>query len=166
MTDDAVAWLRKQIEGDRDAAGLAGGADAEWSVRHDLCDEDCPDPCPKAGQCHARLCWHAEVVGDNIHVYAEGGHDEHQAAHIALHDPQDVIADCEAKLAILEKHEVESEPGKDLSGKPTGRTAYWCWTCDQDRDYLYIPHDQMGCDTIRALASAYRHRDGYAEHWG
>lgn len=34
-------------------------------------------------------------------IYDEGGHDEHQARHIARHDPARVLADVKAKQALL-----------------------------------------------------------------
>jgi len=58
--------------------------------------------------------------------------------------PQDVIADCDAKLAILEEHPESNE------GAGCGGCQHWPWPCP----------------TLRLLASAYRHRDGYAGHWG
>lgn len=38
---------------------------------------------------------------DQFTIYDEGGHDEHQALHIATWDPARVLADLEAKRAIL-----------------------------------------------------------------
>lgn len=38
---------------------------------------------------------------DEFTIYDEGGHDEHQAAHIARHDPARVLADVAAVRAIL-----------------------------------------------------------------
>ena len=103
MSDEAaVAWLRLQIEGDRDGARAASG---EWDAEHVRCEfEDLPD----------------EVF-----------------AHARRHDPQDVIADCEAKLDLLR--------------------MFWP---------LPAYGEMTARQVLGAVASAYRHRQGYAEHWG
>lgn len=147
---EAVAWLRGQIEGDKALALLACcQGDGVWAVRHDGCDEECPDPCPKAGQCHAGYCWHCTVEGDSICIYDEGGHDGDQAAHIARHDPQDVTAGCEAKLAILDEHGLY-----DVNDEAYCRI---CGDCPQ------VPYP---CRTVSLLAAGFRHREGYARFWG
>ena len=102
------------------------------------------------------------VEGDDITVYDEGGHDAGQALHIALHDPQDVIADCEAKLATLDEHTPDYLSMYGSPGPPQ------CKTCITDRSG-YEEHwegDPWPCLTLRLLARTYRHREGYADHWG
>jgi hypothetical protein len=78
-------------------------------------------------------------------------------------DPRGVVAGCEAKLALLAEHPAE------LHGRP----PYWdgvtrCETCLDER--WLAPEFWQGCPwpckTMRLLASAYRHRDGWAAHWG
>ena len=59
----------------------------------------------------------------------------------------DVVADCEAKLGILGVHDLWI--GEEQSGHPSLGAA----ACAIN-------------DAVRHLASAYRHRQGYAEHWG
>ena len=120
VTDDPATWLREQIEADLAIARAAidNGASLQrgtgtWHVGHSLCDG-----CPDAGRCRAAAadpegeCRCCAVAGDDILIYEEGGHTQAQAVHIARHDPRDVIADCEAKLAILDEY--ETQPGFDL----------------------------------------------------
>ena len=86
-----------------------------------------------------------QVEGDDITIYNEGGHDSGQARHIAANDPQDTIARCEAELGILDVYDLwAAEPG----GHPTMNAA----ACAVS-------------DAVRHLASGYKHRDGYTQHW-
>ena len=73
-----------------------------------------------------------------------------QARHMALNDPQDVIARCEAELAILDLCTSAIEAG----AIPDGAT----WSDD-------AAGAEVGTVVLRLLASGYRHREGYAEHW-
>jgi hypothetical protein len=58
----------------------------------------------------------------------------------------DLIATCEAELAILDEHEAR--------GWQLGDRVHDCqW-------------ETWPCLTIRHLASAYRHKDGYGKFWG
>ena len=83
------------------------------------------------------------------------------AAHMALNDPQDVIARCEAELAILDAHAFDTTGKFGSEGPPR------CTTCLSDRDGYeeQWEADPWPCQTVRLLASGYRHREGYAEHW-
>ncbi|OLT24376.1 hypothetical protein BJF79_13620 [Actinomadura sp. CNU-125] len=77
------------------------------------------------------------------------------AAHIALHDPQDVIADADAKLAILDEHATTKTyaVGEDMRRVRIDV----CETCRNKRG---VP-----CATVRLLAQGYRHRDGWRKEW-
>ena len=44
----------------------------------------------------------ARIEGVGIIIYDEGGHDREQALHVARHDPARVLAECDAKKAIVE----------------------------------------------------------------
>jgi hypothetical protein len=129
---EAVAWLRRVIEGDKSAAKAAppgpwdfDGDDDVYTV-HD-------------GE-------HGDLVGNTV-AWARGG-DRHAAMgrHIVLHQPRDVIADCEAKLGIL--------------------GLYGLWTVGPANQPELGAAACAISDAVSHLASAYRHRDGYAEHWG
>jgi hypothetical protein len=67
---------------------------------------------------------------------------------MAASDPQDTLARCEAELALLDEHGGEHmcyRSGRD------GSTWDW-WIGD--------------CLVMTTLAGAYRHHEGWAEHWG
>jgi Family of unknown function (DUF6221) len=130
-----AVWLRAQVEADKAAAVLAAREGSEWK-------QDDPQRYP--GQISS--------LGGMV-VYDEGAPDEHQAAHIAIHDPRDVIADCDAKLEILAEYE-------------TARVMY---ESARARGGRIAPGVMSGAMTLRRvldlLASGYRHRDGWQEGW-
>ncbi len=160
LAEELAAWLREQVEADMATARAAidHGASLQrgtgtWHVSHSLCDASCDDDCPDAGRCHAAAadpegeCRCCAVEGDDILIYEEGGHTQAQAVHIARHDPRDVIADCEAKLAVLDEHDGE----------------HMCFenTCDGNT-WDYYDGD---CRVMRQLASGCRHREGWKQEW-
>lgn len=69
------------------------------------------------------------------------------ATHIARHDPARVLAECEAKRAIVELH-------ADAGG---------CTTCT-DGDYLGLV-DDWPCETLRLLTRPYVDHPDYREEW-
>ena len=81
----------------------------------------------------------------------------------------DAIADCEAKLEILCWHHILTSDDTDyeefsIYRFPSHPYDFGCVCCHYYaqgavRNYGY-------CGTVKALASAYRHREGYAGHWG
>ena len=92
--------------------------------------------------------------------------------------PARVLREVAAKRAILAAHEVNSEPEIKVidhidrrwntgwvERQETGRTAYWCQTCDHDRDYEHISSPQEGCDTLRHLAAVYSDHPDYRQEW-
>lgn len=88
-----------------------------------------------------------------------------------VHDRRRVLAQCAAYRRLVDLHKVNSEPtvwgsgaGPD-SGKPTGGTTYWCWTCDYDRDYGYTGGPREGCETLRALALVWADHPDYRQEW-
>lgn len=93
---DIVEFLKAELDVDEQLARAAGatrsGKVASWHV-------DCG-----CGDVHADNCYACRVEGDNITIYDEGGHDEDQARHIARWDPVRVLAEVEAKRAILADH--------------------------------------------------------------
>jgi Family of unknown function (DUF6221) len=129
----AVAWLRQQIEGAKLAAGaLAAYGTGQWVVtRNGDCDYTVSDRAGISEVMPLADTWREDV-----------------AALIAAKDPRDIIADCEAKLALL-----------DLCGRVIAD--------GEGREY----HDDgwsglaVARLSVRHLAFACRHRSGYAEHW-
>jgi hypothetical protein len=152
MADEqAVAWLRAQIEGDKGEAQLAVSAEniiAAWIE-------------PTSGVLQTGMgteadCWDG--------TWALG--DSRLARFIARHDPQDVIARCESDLALLDLH------------FPVTRDDYgdreWL-ECAEDgpndggSEFVAVPgrgESFWPCQTLHLLARGFRHREGWAEHWG
>lgn len=138
VDEQAVAWLRQQIKADRAAATEAADGDSgnwfmgdKWNVyraedenRYDL---DCPD------EQNALVCW---------------GNVKPQSEHIAIHDPRDVLARCDADLAIV-----------DLCAR----------VIREDEGQEYWSDGWAGLGVARVvlggIAAAYRHRPGYGDHW-
>lgn len=130
--EDPVAWLRAQVEARKAAAKLAAREGGTWTQ---------DDPVRYPGSISS--------LGGQV-VYDEGSPDEYQAQHIAANDPRDVIARCEAELAILDEH-------RAADGACPGEVC--CITCG---DY---PQVEYPCRTVRLLAGGYRFRPGYREEW-
>lgn len=141
-SEEAVAWLREQIEVTRRAAS------------------------PKILQRHG--CWQAggtpafggTEIRDQDAVLMAVAIGSYAADLIALSDPQGVLADCEAKLALLDVH-TPVEDGTRL-------TCAVCVTWEDDEgEYEFgiaLPV-LWPCMTLDIVAAGYRHRVGYAEHW-
>lgn len=77
--------------------------------------------------------------------------DDRDAPHVALNDPQDVIARCEAELAIITRCESVHAAFADPAG------GLWPDVTRRERSHAFA--------TLADLASSYKHREGYAEHW-
>ncbi|MBF8185711.1 hypothetical protein ITP53_08155 [Nonomuraea sp. K274] len=121
-------WLRTQIAADRAIAETAGAR--AW--RYQLDDSG-----------------HRLDFGEGRGVEAIGFHDGDllqpvEAIHIALHDPADAIARCEAELMLLDEH------------TPTG-AARRCPACAEET--------AAPCGTLRRLAYGYRLRPGWRDEW-
>jgi hypothetical protein len=102
------------------------------------------------GFARSRVAWAAQAEEVRGHALIE------------RFSPVRVLAECEAKRRIVELHE-------SLVGDPYGeikdRVVYWCALCDQDRDYIGIPHEEDGCETLRALGAIYADHPDYREEW-
>ena len=90
---------------------------------------------------------------------------------MVIHGPRDVLADCEAEMAILDAHyilhrEDRSELYEEFSVTPHPGASgcdYGCVTCH---------YRGMGgvwgkgyCRTVRLLASGYKYRPGWLAEW-
>jgi hypothetical protein len=78
-------------------------------------------------------------------------------AHIALNDPRDVIARCEAELAILDFRDLAGTIASASDDGQTGERS----EAQQARRRLDVLNI-----AVEHLASGYRYHDGYAGHWG
>lgn len=131
---DAMAWLRQQIEGDKAAALAASWQERDgdrWHVWGERSDR----------------AWVIDDQGEEGFIVGEApaADTEAIARHVAAHDPQDVIARCEAELAILDECQLLRLVGIAYPGEAGPESAE---------------------KISRLIASGYRHRPGWAEHWG
>jgi hypothetical protein len=145
VNDEAVGWLRQVIEGDlAEARGLLSEAwgDRAWGV------EDCGDTA--AGYCPCIVYQGEYKPFDEPQVpfirYIADAESPELAAWIAKHDLRSAIARCDAELAILD-------------------------VCQRTGEAAEFPDHAGGYadgleDAVKILASGYRHREGYAQHWG
>jgi hypothetical protein len=80
------------------------------------------------------------------------------AVHIARHDPARVLAECEAKRAIVEAHPIRAGwEDADMNDRGAG-----CETCGHSEEYS----DTGGaCETLRILATVYSDHPDYREEW-
>jgi hypothetical protein len=82
------------------------------------------------------------------------------AEHIAHHDPAAVLADIAAKRAILDLHSPFTHPYDGL-------VCDYCNSLCHSRSGLMCdsPDAPYPCDTVRLLASAYRHHPDFLPEW-
>jgi hypothetical protein len=147
-----TAWLRAQVEADKAAAEAAPGE--HWSVFTEVdiagasvYDEQWVLLYPKRYDHDKPLSAEPGATGPQ---YIEHRRNE-LAAHIAIHDPRDVIADCDAKLAALDLCErVIRDDAEDHDD--CGAASSWTGFA-------------VARLTVQLLASGYRHRDGWQEEW-
>lgn len=142
---DPVAWLRAAIEDD---LALARRVKARWVVPADR---------PNAG----KAIWPAPSVEGLMVFHGEDPDVNAGLDLIWLCNPTQVVADCEAKLAILDEHAPEHAT---FSGEEDGwgPHAFGCRTCA--REEFGIAPDGW-CRTFLHLLGAYRLRSGYDEKW-
>lgn len=131
---DLAAWLREQVQARlelaRKAALCGEVKDGRWFADDDLDDEVCDDN-----------GWRILAAVSGSHV----------ALHVEANDPRDVIARCEAELAILDWFEEAERKACDAYGDESitaklARAHSWRVT--------------------RLLGTGYRHADGYKPEWG
>jgi len=120
-SEDSVKWLREQIERVKRNAQQAL-ADPHTSDGHGV-----------------------RIIGGKLAIMPSAASDR-LTLHLVTNGPQDVIARCEAELAILGEHIIAHNQRGDAL----------CFTCT-DGPYP--------CRTVHLLASAYRHQPGWAEYW-
>jgi hypothetical protein len=135
MTDDLATWLLACIAEDehiaKDAAGGYDGAAARWQVSD--------------GNVH--------LVGEYANAAVAVGPFNASvgvaAAHIARHDPARVLAECEAKRALVEMA-TEEPPADILDDLTLGAQE---------------SHADWSRFVLRQLAGVYADRPGYREEW-
>lgn len=139
-----MEWLRFQVEIERLAAVAAcrhASRPPAWVVYG----------YPQPGVMISR-----DIDGQPV-VFKGDGPSETEAAHIALHGPRDAIADCEAKLAIIDRCAELADRVELGEGVHDGR------------DWDELERDEALADEanefLSLIAESYKHRDGWAEHW-
>ena len=142
---DLFSWLRAQIEA-RKALAVAACGDPGHPVAWVL-------------ESHGGS---SAIIRDeygNVVVYDEGSPVDEEAAHIAANDPRDIIARCEAELAILDACEEAISRGEspEEGGWHDGRDPD-----ERERDEALA---ELADDILALLADGYRHREGWAQHW-
>jgi hypothetical protein len=139
MTDEIATWVRAQIAERQDVAAAAKADDgASWITRHGVADSGL-----------------SEVL-DSVR-YAVASEVAHGTAeHIALNDPDAVLAQCEAHEKLLRPHNIVHD---DEHG-------FFCNGCGYS--VLELPrtrHSLDYCPMWRGVALAFQHRPGYREEW-
>jgi len=159
-TDEAVAWLRGQVQARLEMAEAVGvsltGEVRAWVINRNG-DFSYTVYAPRSGVPHNNPladAWREDVAG-----------------FLVANDPRQIIADCESGLAILNEHHIlttsdRNEAYEEFSVVRIGGADrdHGCVTC-----HYYGMGGVKGygiCRTVKAVASGYRHRPGYAEHWG
>ena len=152
---ELVPWLRQRVRERMETARKAcERTDGHWWRRTEPYGDGTSEP---AGHLYAgeRIAdgdggtWGGEFTV----VYDEGAPSREQFEHMEANDPRDVIARCEAELALLDEHgpfDPESDWLRDF-----------CATCGHlDRNRVAFP-----CRTVRLVGHGYRFRPGYSEAW-
>jgi hypothetical protein len=180
VSDSFATWLRRQVESDLAAAKIisdGGFAPERWDT--DPPGQVNPVPAAASRGVNAALgLYPAEFpcgMPGWVQVFAyERMNDEplesascdgcsypvalvesgrRQFDHIRRHDPQNAVADCEAKLAILDEYAVARAVADEEQDKPGG-----------------VGGSVLGCvkaleRAVRHLGYGYRHRPGYRKEW-
>jgi hypothetical protein len=101
----------------------------------------------------------AFVIARLDEMDASAGSAEQRQAASALRDLMGMHEVC----GEVERWESHSRP--EMVRKVTGYVAWWCWTCDHDRDYQYIGHREEGCESARRIAAIWSGHPGYRQDW-
>lgn len=155
-----AAWLRAEIEADRRTADVKIIRE-HWRIDPELWVEG------------------TGIMGERAAPVAVCNGD-YAANHIVRHDPLNALADCEAKLAILDlyaatralvdrpppaaaRHPAAVKEHARMYGIPEAQAAA---TLVSARDYLDARRELAVLEpVVRLLASGYSHRAGYREEW-
>lgn len=170
--EDPVAWLRAQVEARKALAREASEhADGHWWRRMTDAghfDDHRLEPVGHLWAGEPVLDADGDVTGGGeIVVYDEGRPSDAQFDHIAANDPRDVIARCEAELAILDQH----QPVSVAEGEFVVKRWQECQECGPNNDLsgVYaVPGEGESfwpCQTLRILVGAYKHQPGFKAEW-
>lgn len=148
--DELTTWLRTQIEQRKATAQKA--TEGPWSKTLESWADGDAWAITRPRRPGEEEYPTYEVVGS---AWMRGGvWEEADADHIALNDPQDVIARCEAELALLDLHALEwRERPERVIGESDDP---FCGECSGE------PHP---CASVRLVASGYQRWPGFKEQW-
>jgi uncharacterized protein DUF6221 len=155
--DDLSTWLLEQIAEDDRLAKAATPGPWQW-------DGDAVDQVAQSPDYIARYRYIGWDGDDREGVLAVNGE------HIAAWDPARVLAECEAKRRVLQRH----QPVEQWHGHGQYRRLYRieCSTClegsppdDPNDPGCYHGNLEWPCPEIRDAASPYADRPGYQEEW-
>ena len=141
---DLAAWLRLAILVRRDVAMKA--TPGPWEFEGDDATDD------ELFTVHDGE--HGDLIGQPVAFTR--GRQVANGQHMAMNDPRDVIARCEAELAIMDEHAPEWIDYRDGDG--IERASRECIACEPPGT-----PDNYPCRTVILLASGYRHWPGYRE---
>lgn len=142
-------WLRSTVTGDLEAARAAGGH--EWALGKDGQELFLAPAGVEPQEWHAERITQWTYPVDHCCRPEEWGEcNVTTPTHIAIHDPRDTIARCEAELALLDDFiPVVEELDHIAYSEGLGSLAY-----GEPRELL-----------IKTLALGYRHREGFNPDW-
>jgi hypothetical protein len=162
VSADLVAFLRQRLDEDEQVARAAIGKPSPTN-------EGLGPGVWRAGG----GIWDEVVDGDDMTIYAEGGHTPEQAQHIARWDPAAVLREVEAKRRIIDLHRPVQFTNAEL-GIVDAIVCFKChsrmdspddWPEDEDWPYPLV-QDPYPCLTVRLSALPWAsHEDYRAEEW-
>jgi hypothetical protein len=155
---DMITWLRQQIEGDK--------AHAEKDLR----------VAQRATPGKWRALYGVNLPYSKIEIEANGAEiatftaDRHEADVLlvarmkpptVIRRAQDRIADCDAKLEIIDEH--QPEDGCCRTCTIEDREVDW----DGETETVHWVHRPVAwpCRTVLLIVRGYRHRDGHNDQW-
>ncbi|MEU7787681.1 DUF6221 family protein [Amycolatopsis sp. NPDC049159] len=142
--DDLITWLRAQLDEDERVAREAGGA--AWSVG----TEETPD----GENAYYSIGAYGEEPFVDTDVTERAKFD-----HIVYWDPARVLREVEAKRAIIDMHQPDTQFSSDQ------QFCRKCATGDSCDDCLDYSTQVWPCSTLRLLALPYSDHPGYEESW-
>lgn len=95
-----------------------------------------------------------QIIGDDLIIYDEGGHDLEHATHIARHDPARVLREVTAKRAVVVEHAPYAAPWNYSE-------PHLCGACSGGGGEG-APYP---CPTLCHIASVYDEHPDYRQEW-
>jgi hypothetical protein len=98
--------------------------------------------------------------------FLDYGDDRRMAHHVARHDPTRVLAECDAKRRIIERHQpVKQWFGHEPNRRVIGVVCSTCIVADEPAQDCYHVEADWPCVEIRDLAAVFADHPGYREEW-